>query len=103
VFHRPLSRHLGYVTVRTFETFEADALPVLMLPRDFVSAIYGPAALTLVPGDDVAAHMKDALRRPEPHWQAVLDTRAHLTRCHSFARRFEEIAALVRHRGRGGR
>jgi hypothetical protein len=103
VFHRPLFRHLNYVTIRTFETFEADALPVLMLPRDFVSAIYGPAALALVPGDDVAAHMKDALRRPEPYWQAVLQTRAHLARHHSFARRFEEIAALVKDRGRGGR
>ena len=36
VFHRPLFRHLGFVTNRTFETFYADTLPVLMLPRDFV-------------------------------------------------------------------
>ena len=61
VFHRPLFRHLGFVTNRTFETFYADTLPVLMLPRDFVAAIYGEAALTLVPGDDVAAHLDDAL------------------------------------------
>ena len=33
VFHRPLFRHLGLVTNRTFETFYADTLPVLMLPR----------------------------------------------------------------------
>jgi hypothetical protein len=103
VFHRPLFRHLGYVTVRTFETFEADALPVLMLPRGFVEAIYGPAALALVPGDDVAVHLKDALRRPERYWQAVLDTRAHLARHHSFARRFEELGALVEGGGRGSR
>ena len=45
VFHRPLFRHLGFVTNRTFETFYADSLPVLMLPRDFVAAIYGEAAL----------------------------------------------------------
>ena len=63
VFHRPLFRHLGFVTNRTFETFYADTLPVLMLPRDFVPAVYGPAALTLVPGDDVAAHLD---RRPAP-------------------------------------
>jgi hypothetical protein len=100
VFHRPLFRHLGYVTIRTFETFEADALPVLMLPHDLVSGIYGPAALALVPGDDVAAHLTDALRRPEPYWQAVLETRAHLARHHSFARRLEEIVELVGDRGR---
>ena len=39
--------------------------PCLMLPREFVAAIYGPAALALVPGDDVAAHLVDALKRPE--------------------------------------
>jgi hypothetical protein len=101
VFHRPLFRHLGYATVRTFETFEADALPILMLPRDYVEATYGRAALALVPGDDVGAHMRDALRRPEPCWQAVLDTRAHLARHHSFAQRFQELAALLRAGGRG--
>ena len=78
VFHRPLFRHLGFVTNRTFETFYADSLPVLMLPRDFVAAIYGEAALTLVPGDDVAAHLDDALSRPEAYWDAVLQTRSHL-------------------------
>jgi hypothetical protein len=101
VFHRPLFRHLGYATIRTFETFEADALPILMLPRDYVEATYGPAALALVPGGDVATFMKDALRRPEPYWQAVLDTRAHLARHHSFAQRFQELAALVKASGRG--
>jgi hypothetical protein len=74
-----------------------------MLPRDFVSAVYGPAALALVPGEDVAAHLTDALRRPEPYWQAVLDTRAHLARHHSFARRLEETVGLVKDRGHGRR
>jgi hypothetical protein len=95
VFHRPLFRHLGLVTNRTFETFYADTLPVLMLPKDFVSAVYGEAALKLVPGEDVSAHLVDALRQPEPHWQAVLDTRTHLERHHSFAQRFKELAALA--------
>src|SRR5262249_33504079 len=95
VFHRPLFRQLGLVTNRTFETFYADTLPVLMLPRGLVTAIYGPAALALVPGDDVAAHLRDALSRPEKHWDAVLQTRAHLARHHSFARRFQDLQALL--------
>jgi hypothetical protein len=74
-----------------------------MLPRDFVSAVYGPAALTLVPGDDVAAHLKDALRRPEVHWEAVLQTRYHLARHHSYAKRFQELAALLEKRVRGAK
>lgn len=102
VIHRPLFRHLGIVTNRTFETFYADALPVLMLPRDFVSAIFGPAALALVPGDDVAAFMTDALQRPEPYWEAVLETRAHLAREHSYERRFKELDALVGHKAMAG-
>lgn len=95
IFHRPLFRHLGFVTARTFETFHADAMPVLMLPIDFVTAIYGPAAALLVPQSGVAAHLSAALAEPERYWQAVLDTRAHLARHHSYERRLEEIAAFA--------
>jgi hypothetical protein len=102
VFHRPLFRHLGFVTNRTFETFYGDCLPVLMLPRDFVAAIYGDAAVALVPGDDVAAHLTDALRRPETYWNAVLQTRSHLADHHSYAQRFRELSKLVEVRARSG-
>jgi hypothetical protein len=95
VFHRPLFRQLGLVTNRTFETFYADSLPVLMLPRDLVEGVYGPAALALVPGGDVAAHLTDALEQPEHYWDAVLQTRAHLARHHSFEKRLQDIAALA--------
>ncbi len=95
IFHRPLFRHLGLVTVRTFETFYADSLPVLMLPRDFVQATYGEAALTLVPGDDIASHLIDALERPEIYWEAVLQTRSYLSRHHSYAQRLQELSGLL--------
>jgi hypothetical protein len=100
VFHRPLFRHLGLVTGRTFETFHADTVPLLMLPRPFVEAIYGPAALALVPGEDIAAYLKNALEEPEPIWDAVLKTRAHLAAHHSYAHRFEELATLIAGRPR---
>ena len=102
VFHRPLFRHLGFVTNRSFEIFYADTLPVLMLPRDFVEAVYGPAALALVPGSDVAAHLMDALERPEHYWDALLRTRDHLARHHSYARRFEELGRLAGAPGQPG-
>ena len=95
VIHRPLFRHLGFVTNRTFETFYADSLPVLMLPRDFVAAIYGEAALTLVPGDSIAAYLDDALSRPAVYWDAVLQTRSHLERHHSYAQRLQQLEALA--------
>jgi hypothetical protein len=95
VFHRPLFRHLGIVTNRTFETFHADSVPLLMLPRDFVAAIYGEAALALVPGNNIASHLDDALSRPEACWDAVLQTRSHLERHHSYARRLRELEAFT--------
>jgi hypothetical protein len=102
VLHRPLFRRLGLVTVRTFETFYADALPVLMLPRDLVAAIYGEAALKLVPGGSLAEHLIAAMKRPEDHWDAVLKTRSHLARHHSFVQRLSELDALARSAGRAG-
>ena len=102
VLHRPLFRHLGFVTNRTFESFYADTIPVLMLPRDFVSSIYGAAALRLVPGDDLAAHLIEVMRAPEPYWEAVIQTRAHLAEHHSYARRFEQLGKLAAvHSARG--
>ncbi len=95
VIHRPLFKHLGLVTNRTFETFYADTLPVLMLPKEFVSAIYGPAAVALVPGGSVADHLSDAMNRPEHYWDAVLQTRTHLARNHGFDRRIQELAAIM--------
>ena len=32
---------------------------------------------------------------PEPYWEAVLQTRAHLAEHHSYARRFEELGKLA--------
>jgi hypothetical protein len=102
VIHRPLFRHLGIVTNRTFETFYADSLPILLLPRDFVAAIYGEAAVALVPGEDIAVYLDDALSQPEAYWEAVLHTRSHLARHHSYARRFEELGAFIDDRTRSG-
>ncbi len=95
VFHRPVFKHLNLVTNRTFETFYADTLPVLMLPKAFVAAIYGEAALALVPSGSVADHMRKALSAPEPYWDAVLQTRMYLARNHSFDRRIGELEAVL--------
>jgi hypothetical protein len=95
VVHRPLFRHLGLVTTRTFETFCSDTLPLLLLPTEQVEALYGSAAVALVPGDDPAGFVEDALRQPEPYWEAVLATRAHLSEHHSYERRFDDLAAIL--------
>lgn len=98
ILHRPLFRQLGFVTGRTFETFHADAVPVILLPREQVEAIYGPAALALTPGEDLAGYLADQLAHPERTWEAVLETRAYLARTHSYAVRLAELEALARGR-----
>ncbi len=95
VIHRPLFKELGFVTNRSFETFYADTIPLLIMPEDFVEKIYGTAAQKLVPSKGVAALVRDALKNPEPYWDAVFKTRAHLAAHHSYARRIDELKKAV--------
>lgn len=96
VIHRPLFNELGLVTNRTFETFCSDTVPLLMLPDQMIDSVYGPAARRLALNDDVVAHIKDILRHPDPYWDAILKTRAHLAERHSFERRFQELLAILK-------
>jgi hypothetical protein len=100
ILHRPLFQKLGFVTGRSFETFYADTIPVLMLPLEFVEKIYGPAALTLVPEKgEVASLLTDALKHPVKYWDAVLKTRAHLAEHHSYDQRFQQLLAFIEQPG----
>jgi hypothetical protein len=96
IFHRPLFNQFGLVTNRTFETLCADTIPLLLLPESLAETIYGPASRPLIPGDDVAGRLRDMLRRPEVYWDAVLKTRAHLARTHSYRQRFQELLAILK-------
>ncbi len=95
VLHRPLFNELGLVTNRTFETFQADCVPVLLQPRDFVESIYGPAALRLVPGKNVGEHLENLLDDPLGTWEAVHETRAHLAQHHSITGRISQLEELA--------
>jgi hypothetical protein len=95
VFHRPLFQKLGLVTNRTFETFCADTVPILMLPGDTVREIYGESALPLAPGEQLCDRLGDMMHRPEVYWEAVLKTRAHLAEHHSYERRFAELVKIL--------
>ena len=95
VLHRPVFNELGLVTNRTFETFCADTLPLLMVPDSYLDEVYGEAARPLAPNGDVTGRLRDMMRRPEVYWDAALRTRAHLAREHSFERRFKELVAIL--------
>jgi hypothetical protein len=96
VIHRPLFNELGLVTNRTFETFAADVLPLLLIPEEVAYRVYGEQARPLLAGADVAGRTRDMLRRPEPYWDAVLRTRAHLAERHSFRQRFRELLTILK-------
>jgi hypothetical protein len=95
VVHRPLFRELGFVTNRTFATFCADTIPLLMLPQSLVEAIYGPSAEPLRIDRDIAGHVSQILHDPEPYWQAVLDTRKYLAEHHAFQHRIRELLEIL--------
>jgi hypothetical protein len=95
VFHRPLFNHLGFVTNRTFESLSSDTIPLLMLPPGQVETLFGPEALPLTPGRDLAVRVQDIMNRPEPYWDAVFKTRARLAQSHSFSHRFRELVSIL--------
>src|SRR5262249_14103396 len=84
IFHRPLFNELGLVTNRTFETFLADTLPLVMLPKPLAEAIYGSAVRPLLPKDDIADWLRDITREPEQYCVAVGEVRQHLAAHHSY-------------------
>lgn len=93
---RPLLRHLRHLTLKYFEILCADTIPLLMLDRDHVEAVYGPAARELVLSGNVAAKLLDALQRPDEYRQVVDDVRRHLIAHHSYDRLVESLVAVLK-------
>jgi hypothetical protein len=96
---RPLLRHLRHLTLKYFEIFCADTIPLMMLDPDHVEAVYGRAgrelALAGTPAT-VAAKLLDALQRPEHYQEIVDEVRGHLIAHHSYDRLVEDLVAALR-------
>jgi hypothetical protein len=93
---RPILSHLKHLTLKYFEIFYADTIPLLMLPDDLVEAVYGPAARELTLPGRVAEKVLDALRRPDHYRGLVEDVRRHLAAHHSWERRLDELVTAMR-------
>lgn len=93
---RPVLHHLKHLTLKYFEIFYADTIPLLMLDEDLAVAVYGPAARELVLREHIAGKLLDALRRPAHYRDAVRDVRRHLAANYSYDRRVEELTAAMR-------
>jgi hypothetical protein len=92
---RPFLAHARHLTLRYFEEFCADTIPLLMLENDLAEAVYGPAARELVLKGRAAEKLIDALRRPDHYRGVVEDVRKHLLAHHSYRRRVEELVTAV--------
>jgi len=97
IFQRPLFNELGLVTNRTFETFLADTIPLVMLPEPLATSIYGSAVQPLLAKGDIAGWLRDMIRDPEPYCEAVRGVRQHLAGHHSYRQRLTELVDALGH------
>lgn len=93
---RPFLQRVGYLTLRYFEEFCADTIPLLMLDTDLAVAVYGPAARELTLPGRVADKILDALRRPDYYRGIVEEVRLHLLAHHPYEKRVEEFVSVLR-------
>lgn len=90
---RPVLHHLRHLTLKYFEIFYADTIPLLMLDPDHAENVYGRAGRELTLKGRVAETLADALARPEHYRGLVGEVRRHLAKHHSYDRRIEELTA----------
>lgn len=92
---RPLLRHLRHLTLKYFEIFCADTIPLLMLDEDHAEEVYGPAARELTLPGRAGEKILDALENPGKYRPIVEDVRAHLRTHHSYEARARELFATL--------
>jgi hypothetical protein len=95
VLYRPLFRHLGFVTCRTFETPAAATTPLLDLDKQYVAEIYGNDATELVFDSQGSAKIEDILRRPKYYARIVHKMRRHLARNHAYEQRLQQLIGIA--------
>lgn len=92
---RPLLRHLKHLTLKYFEIFAADTIPLLMLDDDHAIEVYGPAAKELTLPGRAANKILDALENEQRYREIVADVRAHIRKAHTYEARAREFFDLL--------
>ncbi len=96
VIYRPLFSYLRSVTCRTFETPAAGTLPLFGLDREYVSEIYGEAALELMlPNENAHEKIADFLRRPDDYGDVVMAIRRRMNQEHSYDARLRQLTGIL--------
>jgi hypothetical protein len=93
---RPVLRCLKHLTLKYFEIFCADTIPLLMLDEEHAEAVYGPSGRELVLTGRVAEKLLDALRRPDHYRAIVEEVRRYLIAHYSYDQRVEELVSVLR-------
>lgn len=93
---RPVLHHLKHLTLKYFEIFYADTIPLLMLDEGVAASVYGPAARELVLRHRITDKLLDALRRPDHYKDVVAGVRRYLARHYAYDQRVEELVAAMR-------
>ncbi|CFX14199.1 protein of unknown function [Candidatus Filomicrobium marinum] len=88
---RPLLRHLKHLTLKYFEIFCADTIPLLMLDEDHAEEVYGPAARELTLPGRAAEKIVDVLENEDKYRDIVADVRTHLKIHHAYEARAREL------------
>jgi hypothetical protein len=90
---RPVLHHLRHLTLKYFEIFYADTIPLLLLDPDHAASVYGPAGRELTLKGQARQKIADALARPEHYRGLVHEVRRYLARHHGYERRMHELVA----------
>jgi hypothetical protein len=93
---RPVLRQLKLLTLKYFEIFYADTIPLLLLNDDHAETVYGPAAKELTLPGRTSEKILDALRRPDHYRGVVQDVRKYLAANYTYDRRMAELVELTR-------
>ncbi|MBK8009382.1 MAG: hypothetical protein IPK23_13900 [Rhizobiales bacterium] len=92
---RPVLHHLKHITLKYFEVFYADTIPLLMLDEQIAIDVYGPAARELMLRENIGEKILDALARPGHYRDVVHAVRKHLAANNSYDKRMAELVAAL--------
>lgn len=92
---RPVLHHMKHITLKYFEVFYADTIPLLMLDQDIALQVYGPAAHELMLRENIADKVIDALERPGHYRDVVESVRKYLAANNSYDKRMAELVSAL--------
>jgi hypothetical protein len=96
VLLRPVFGLLSIVTPRLFETIAADTIPLFVMDREYVQAIYGDAGLELVlPADASHEKILDMVGNPARYRDVVMAVRRQVAEHHSHAARLRRLIEII--------